>query len=51
MEQLDEVASFLKGMAKTIPQVGIILGTGLCNLAKKIDVEDAGNMISDILSR
>ncbi len=39
MEKFIETAEFIKAKIKTMPEVGIILGSGLGNLGNKIDAE------------
>ena len=39
IDQVKETVEFLRNRIQNIPEVGIILGTGLGALAKEIDVE------------
>ncbi len=39
LQQIAEAFDFIKGKIKTIPQIGIILGTGLGGLVKEIQIE------------
>ncbi|MDP2807059.1 MAG: purine-nucleoside phosphorylase, partial [bacterium] len=39
-QKIQETADFLKSKTKAVPQIGIILGTGLGGLVKEIEIMD-----------